>query len=198
MSLINDVGANISLSVKVLRDTYKNINLLFNEMDIIGKEQGFISLNPKFLRWKSDSYEDGWLLSNFIKVYQMEGDSAGNENVPDLKDGDVFVVEIDLEGEEEYPEITLSRFQYDLTKWERMPAISDHWLFHDPYRLENHFDIEESEQIWSSKTKAKSIHRYWGLKRAIGKSVPLVSVCDSAAIKTHIFEALLGLPESVR
>ncbi|TMV47037.1 hypothetical protein FE783_24285 [Paenibacillus mesophilus] len=196
MSSTNDFGGNISLSVKVLRETYKNINLLFNEMDIIGKEHGFISLTPKFLRWKSDSYEDGWLLSNFIKVYQVEGDSAGNDNVPDLKDGDVFVVEIDLEGEEDYPEISISRFQYDLTKWERMPSIADHWLFHDPYRLENHFTIEETDQVWRCRTKTKSINRYWGLKQAIGKAFPLFTVCDSEAIKSHIFEALLKLPES--
>ncbi|CAH0121002.1 MULTISPECIES: hypothetical protein [Paenibacillus] len=195
MSSANEFGGNISLSVRVLRETYKNINLLLNEMDVIGKEQGFIPLNPKFLRWKSDSYEDGWLLSNFIKVYQMEGGSAGNEMVQDLRDGDVFVVEIDLEGEEAYPEITLSRFQYDLTKWERMPAISDHWLFHDPYRLDNHFSIEETDGLWRCKTKEKSIHRYWGLKQAIGKTIPLTTVCDSASIKTNIFESLLKLPE---
>ncbi|MBY0054645.1 hypothetical protein [Brevibacillus agri] len=196
MSSTNDFGENISLAVKVLRETYKNLNMLFNEMDIIGKKKGFISLHPKFLRWKSDSYEDGWLLSNFIKVYQMEGDSAGNKHVPDLKDGDVYVVEVDLDGEEGYPEITLSRFHFDLSKWERMPAISDHWLFHNPYRLENHFNIEEANGIWRSKTKQKSINRYWGLKRAIGKSIPLTSVCDSASIKTKIFESLLELPES--
>ncbi|MFU1797789.1 hypothetical protein ACM1RC_28255 [Paenibacillus azoreducens] len=44
----------------------------------------------------------------------------------DLKDGFVFVVEIDLEGQDSYPEITLSRFQYDLSMWERVPAVSDH------------------------------------------------------------------------
>lgn len=67
MSSTNDFGENISLAVKVLRETYKNLNMLFNEMDIIGKEKGFISLHPKFLRWKSDSYEDGWI--NFLLVY---------------------------------------------------------------------------------------------------------------------------------
>lgn len=195
MSSINDLGGNISLSVNVLLETYKNLNLLFNEMDLIGKEQGFIPLTSKFLRWKSDSYEEGWLLSNFIKIYQLEGTSAGNEQVPDLKDGAVFVVEIDLEGQEEYPEITLSRFQYDLSKWERMPAISDHWLFHDPYRLENHFVIKSTDDIWRIKTNEKSIKKYWGLQQAIGKSIPLTTVYDSETIRTQIFQLLLELPE---
>ncbi|AIQ39908.1 hypothetical protein [Paenibacillus sp. FSL R5-0912] len=69
MSISNDLGGNISLAVKVLRETYKNLNLLFGEMDMIGKEVGFVPLTPRFLRWKSDSYEDGWLLNNFIKIY---------------------------------------------------------------------------------------------------------------------------------
>jgi hypothetical protein len=196
MSLTNDLGGNISLSVNVLRETYKNLNLLLGEMDMIGKELGFIPLTSKFLRWKSDSYEDGWLLSNFIKVYQLDGATAGNEQVPDLKDGAVFVVEIDLEGQEEYPEITLSRFQYDLSQWERMPAISDHWLFHNPYRLENHFVIECVDDIWSSKPNEKSSKKYWGLQQAIGKSIPLTTVCDSESIRTQIFQLLSELPEA--
>lgn len=48
MSLSNDLGRNISRSVNVLRETYKNLNLLFNEMDMIGKELGFIPLTSKF------------------------------------------------------------------------------------------------------------------------------------------------------
>ncbi|RRJ66975.1 hypothetical protein EHV15_31645 [Paenibacillus oralis] len=195
MSSTNEYGGNISLAVKVIRETYKNVSLLLGEMDMVGREQGFVSLNSKFLRWKSDSYEDGWLLSNFIKLYQLEGESAGNDQVPDLKDGPVFVVEIDLEGEEEYPQITLSRFHYDLSKWERMPAISDHWLFHDPYRLENHFITEENKGLWKSKTRDKSVNRYWGLQQAVGKVIPLVGVCDAASIKGQIFESLLKLPQ---
>jgi hypothetical protein len=196
MSIIKNQGENISRSVSVLRETYTNLNLLFSEMDMIGKEQGFLPLTSKFLRWKSDSNEEGWLISNFIKVYQLDGESAGNELVPDLRDGAVFVVEIELVGEEEYPEITLSRFQYDLLQWERMPAISDHWLFHNPYRLENHFIIEGVEDIWRSKTKEKSSKKYWGLQQAIGKVIPLTTVYDSETIRTQIFQLFYELPEA--
>lgn len=194
MSSTNEHGENISLSIKVIRETYKNLSLLFGEMDLVGKEQGFLSLIPKFLRWKSDSYEDGWLLSNFIKIYQLDGESAGNEKVQDLKEGPLFVVEVDLEGEVTYPEITLSRFQYDLSQWDRVPSIADHWLFHDPYRLHNHFVIEEQDGLWKSITRNKSIKRYWGLQQAVGKTIPLVGVQDAASIKSQIFEALLTLP----
>jgi len=193
MPIANEHGENISLSVKVLRETYRNITLLLNEMDMIGKERGFFPLIPRFLRWKSDSYEEGWLLSNFIKIYQLDGASAGNEQVPDLKDGDVYVVEIDLEGQENYPELTLSRFQYDLSMWERLPSIADHWLFHDPYWLENHFTIDNNNGIWRTKTHEKSIKRYWGLRSAVGKSIPLTTVTDSASIREQIFQTLLQL-----
>lgn len=69
----------ILLPVEVLRTTYKNLTLLMGEMDMVGKEQGFAPLGPKFLRWKSDRYEEGWLLSDFIKIYQLDGASAGND-----------------------------------------------------------------------------------------------------------------------
>jgi hypothetical protein len=196
MSTIHDAGRNISLSVKVLRETYKNLSLLFNEMDAIGQEQGFIPLLPKFLRWKSDNYEDAWLLRNMIKLYQMEGESAGNDNLPDLKDGDIFAVEIDLEGEEEYPEMTVSRFRFDLTKWNRLPSIADHWLFWEPYRYDNHFVIEQdADGLWRSRTKEKSVPRYWGLKEAVGVTFPLTSVYNADTIRTELFGSMLRLPD---
>ncbi|MCM3001285.1 hypothetical protein ACTHSJ_26255 [Paenibacillus cellulositrophicus] len=196
MSTINEHGENISRAVKVLRTTYKNLTLLMGEMDMVGKELGFVPLGPKFLRWKSDSYEEAWLLSDFIKIYQMEGASAGNDRVSDLKEGPVFVVEIDLEGQDGYPEITLSRFHYDLSMWERVPAVSDHWLFQNPYWLDNHFEITYNDGIWRSRTKDKSFKKYWGLQQAIGKSIPLTSVSDVETIKTNIFKELLDLPEA--
>ncbi|WP_136608767.1 hypothetical protein [Paenibacillus dokdonensis] len=196
MSTINERGENISRAVEVLRTTYKNLTLLMGEMDMVGKELGFVPLGPKFLRWKSDSYEEAWLLSDFIKIYQMDGASVGNDHVSDLKEGSVFVVEIDLEGQDGYPEIALSRFQYDLSLWERVPAVSDHWLFQDPYRLENHFEITYDDGIWRSKTRDKSFKKYWGLQQAIGKSIPLTSVSDVETIKKNIFEGLLDLPEA--
>ncbi|MEC0373097.1 hypothetical protein [Paenibacillus chibensis] len=196
MYTINERGENISRAVEVLRTTYKNLTLLMGEMDMVGKELGFVPLVPKFLRWKSDSYEEGWLLSDFIKIYQLDGASAGNDHVSDLKEGPVFVVEIDLEGQEGYPEIALSRFQYDLSLWERVPAVSDHWLFQNPYRLENHFEITYNDGIWRSKTREKSIKKYWGLQQAIGKSIPLITVSDAETIKTNIFQELLDLPEA--
>lgn len=196
MSTVNDPGTNISLAVTVLRETYRNLSLLFTEMDVIARERGFVPLTARFLRWKSDSYEEGWLLNNFIKVYQLDGSSAGNEQVPDLKESPVFVVEIELLGEQNIPEITLSRFQYDLTRWERMPAISDHWLFHDPYHIANHFDIYYEDDLWISTGKAKSSEKYWGFKQAVGTTIPLLHVNDAETIRTGIFDRLLGLPQS--
>ncbi|AIQ56197.1 hypothetical protein [Paenibacillus borealis] len=81
MSMSNNLGVNISVAVNVLRQTYKNLNLLFSEMDMIAEEMGFVPLSTRFLRWKSDNYEDGWLLNNFIKIYQLDGASAGNDKI---------------------------------------------------------------------------------------------------------------------
>ncbi|AIQ56198.1 hypothetical protein [Paenibacillus borealis] len=104
-------------------------------------------------------------------------------------------MEIELVGEEGHPEISLSKFQYDLTRWERMPAISDHWLFNDPYQLDNHFEIDYVDGYWISKVKEKSSKKYWGFKQAVGKTMPLVTINDAESIKTGIFQQLLDLPE---
>lgn len=64
-----NTGQNISNIVYVLRETFKNLNLLFSELDQIGEEEGFVSITPRFSRWRSDSDYEGWLTSNFIKFY---------------------------------------------------------------------------------------------------------------------------------
>jgi hypothetical protein len=50
MSTIDQVGRNISQAFGVILATYKNLDLLFTEMDLEAKDMGYISLTPKFLR----------------------------------------------------------------------------------------------------------------------------------------------------
>ncbi|NGM85608.1 hypothetical protein G5B47_24730 [Paenibacillus sp. 7124] len=198
MSLTVDKGQNITKAVEVLRETYKNLNLLFSEMDIVGKDQGFIPLTSKFLRWKSDTIEDGWLTSDFIKIYQLESEPAfDSEKLSDLKNGPIYAVEIELDSEGGYPEITASRYLFDLSKWSRMPAVSDHWLYHQPYRFDDKFEIEEEDGVWRSTPRKASVsNTYWGFQSAVGISFPLIHVQDADSIKLEIFQRLLNLPEA--
>ncbi|HBI02431.1 MAG TPA: hypothetical protein DDY49_00180, partial [Paenibacillaceae bacterium] len=70
----DNIGANIRNAVKVLQQTYENINRLFNTMDTVGSEEGYLSITPRFLRWKSDVEPSGWFIKDFIKLYQRDED----------------------------------------------------------------------------------------------------------------------------
>jgi hypothetical protein len=188
----NSNGENITSAVTVLKETYRSLNTLFHEMDRIAEEEGFTSLTPKFLRWKSDSDSDGWLTNNFIKLYQVEGNSA-IPHLPELQDGDLFGVEVDLD-EDDSPQIALTRYTYDYTFWTRMPAISDHWIFYYPFREDNSFEIVESNGVWKSKPYTKSIKKYWGIQRAVSRSIPLLKVNSSETVRSEIFGELALLP----
>ena len=188
-----NVGQNISNAVYVLKETYKNINLLFSELDRIGEKEGFIPITPKFLRWKSDSDYDGWLTNNFIKLYQVEKDSP-LKHLQNLKEGFIFGIEIDLIGEENYPTISLTRYHFDFSEWTRTPTISDHWVFWDPFRIEKFFEITKDNGVWTSIPLEKTKSRYWGMKSAVSIEIPLVSITSPEDISMKIFQELENLP----
>lgn len=143
MSLENsNLGQNISSAVDVLIEAYTNLEILFSELDRVGEEEGFISLTPRFMRWKSDTDPSGWLTSNMIKLYQLEKDSS-LPSLPDIKSGPVFGIEVDL-NYKDYPVISLTRYTFDFTYWTRTPSVSDHWVFYGPFRYDDSFSIEES------------------------------------------------------
>ncbi|WP_166030732.1 hypothetical protein [Neobacillus terrae] len=147
---------------------------------------------PKFLRWKSDSSTAGWLTNNFIKLYQFENHTS-LPNLPEVKEGPVYCVEVDLEGKDDYPEITLAKLTYDFSQWTKVPGVSDHWIFWDIFRMTNSFEINESNGTWASKPHSKAAKKYWGLQSAQGESFPLINVSSAETIKTKIFDRLLSL-----
>ncbi|UOK49046.1 hypothetical protein KU891_27215 (plasmid) [Bacillus tropicus] len=196
MSLTNNLGQNITLATNILQKTYENLNLLFVEMDRVGEEEGFMSLTPKFLRWKSESNTNGWLISNFIKLYQLQENSSV-PHLSDLRTGDIYCVEVSLNnGMEDYPEITLARFTYDYDFWTKMPSVSDHWIFFYPFRDENNFKIQEKNGIWTTTPYAKSRKKYWGIQQGIAQVIPLLQVTSPETIRSEIFKVLSELPES--
>ncbi|OIJ14286.1 hypothetical protein BKP37_08915 [Anaerobacillus alkalilacustris] len=189
-----NMGKNISTAVDVLRETYKNLHLLFSELDRIGEDEGFVPITPKFLRWKSDSAHEGWLTSNFIKLYQIENEHPLT-NITDLKNGPIFGIEVDL-GENEYPVIALIRYHFDYSYWTRLPNVSDHWVFWGPFRYDHLFKIEETEDTWTSKSVEKTKLRYWGFEHAVAHYIPLLSITSSEDIKNKLFQQLKNIPES--
>lgn len=190
---LTNVGQNISNSIFVLKETYKNLNLLFSELDRIAEKEGFIPLTPKFLRWKSDSDYDGWLTNNFIKLYQLEKD-VPLKHIQNLKDGFIYGIEVDLEGENNYPTISLTRYQFDFSEWNKIPTISDHWVFWDPFRVDKFFEITKINGVWTSTTLEKAKNRYWGMQSAVSIDIPLLSITSPEDISSKIFAELENLP----
>lgn len=180
MTLTTDQGQNITAAVSVLKETYQNLELLFKELDRIGEEEGFIPVTPKFLRWKSDAYYDGWLTSNFIKLYEVEEDSAARTKT-------VYGAEIDLEGEE-YPSLSIIQYIFDAAEWPESTSPSDHWIFWDPFRRDNLFNIEENNGVWTSTPLEKMKKRYRGMIKATAVDMPLVSVTSPEDVRQLVFE----------
>lgn len=193
MSLIkSNLGQNISTAVNVLIETYKNLDSLFIELDRIGEEEGFLTLTPRFMRWKSDSDPAGWLTSNFIKLYQLEKDPDFPNDLG-LKSGSLFGVEVDLLTNE-YPVISLIRYTFDYSQWAKLPSISDHWIFFGPFRYDNFFNIFEEDGLWTSEPLDKAKKRYWGIQKAVSRDIPLIEITTPESIRTKIFQELDQLP----
>lgn len=190
-TLTDSKGQNVTHAISVIKETYKNLNLLFSDLDSIGEEKGFLSLTPRFMRWKSDSHYDGWLTSNFIKLYQLDSDPV-LENFEDLRNGDIYGIEIEL-ADCDYPTISLLRYKFNLKEWTKLPGMSDHWLIWDPFRIENLFTIQENEGVWTSETTEKAKKKYWGLEKATAVDIPLFSITSTEDIEEKIFKKLLLL-----
>ncbi|OZI10741.1 hypothetical protein CEW92_15025 [Bacillaceae bacterium SAS-127] len=79
-------------------------------------------------------------------------------------------------------------------KWNRTPAVSDHWLFSDPFRVEKFFDITKDNGVWISKVLEKAKSRYWGMQNAVSIEIPLVSITSPEDISTKVFQELESLP----
>ncbi|MCQ2011172.1 hypothetical protein NOM01_14380 [Sporolactobacillus sp. STSJ-5] len=188
MSSIIEKGKNITNAVMVLKETYKSINLLLDELDRVSKRSGYMSITPRFLRKRSDANFNGWLTSDFIKLYQWEDDPE-LPHLKSMKDGLIYGVEVDLDSED-YPTIGLNIYNFDLSNWTTHPSVSDYNLYWDPFRDDVHFNIntDEKELFYSSETKEKYISNYSYLKRSVSKVIPLLSISSSEDIKEKIFE----------
>lgn len=189
-----DKGENISNAVNVLKETYHHLTLLFAELDRICYEEGYTPITTqKFLRYKSDSNYHGWLTSDFIKLYLPDRDDK-SKNHQDEDGTVIYGVEVELE--DDYPIISLLRYEFDKEQWDRSPAVSDYWMFHDPYYIDKFFTIFEEDGIWYSKTLDSAKEKYQGLQHVVSKNIPLVSVASTEDIQTKIFQELKNLPPS--
>lgn len=193
MSTTNDTGTNIAQAFKVLLKTYENLDLLFTEMDMEAEEAGLIPLTQRPLRWKSDVHYSGWLINDFIKLYQLKEDPSPADEA-NTGIGTLYGVEVNFE--EEYPKLWLIRYTYDFSAWTRLPAVSDHPTFYYPLVDEGAFRITEIDgRLKGTPVDDKVRKRYWGIQEAVACSIPLVQVSSRDAIRSDILAPLIKLSD---
>ena len=151
----------------------------------IAEDSGYILMSDKFLRWKSDSNSDGWLLNSFILVFQRISDpecESGNH----WRNAPVYTMEICLgikSEPERLPELLMSKFEYrNIGDWSEGCSPADHWGFHQPVHQgkAKQFDVQQEEDfsIYIPNT-SKVSEIYWDLEHVVSVSVPLINVTST-------------------
>lgn len=182
---------NISNAVQVLYKTYENVQKLMEYCKAIAGESGYTCIINRFLRWKSDNDYNGWLLNDFIVLFQKESDSFYKKNK--WHDGPVYVMEIklgDIDDALLNPTVYLSKFTYnDIKSWSEGCSVSSHAIFYWPLRNINLFSIEHNGEYGISRPKnEKTGDAFWGLKYVITQSFELTTI-NVNNVKDKIFGA---------
>lgn len=175
---------NIRNAFHVVYKTYENIQKLMDYCKTIAPEKSnYISVVDKFLRYKSDNDFSGWVIKDFILLFQNKNDiELDNE----WRDGPVYVMEIELYDEdysleemEHLPCIRLSKFEYhDIQNWSTGCSPSNHWRFYYPLRNSDIMDIKEDGEFLHIKANDQeaSNRYYWGVHTITSKRIPLTQV----------------------
>lgn len=183
------LGKNINNAFKVVFSTLQSVEDLINCLSSNYDDEKYSKPTDKFLRYKTDLSWDGWIYYSFILVFQRRED--GNLMDNDWINAPLYAVEINLDSDtnEEEPQIFIAKMEYtDLTGWSKGISPGSHGTIYHPI----HADYEESE--WSEWFKveeyldeysvitpkenmiAKMDKNYWGFKKLVRKSIPLVSI----------------------
>lgn len=175
---------NIRNAFHVVYKSYENIQKLIDYCKMISSEKShYVNVVDKFLRYKSDTNLSGWLIRDFIVLFQDKYDLELNNK---WRDGPIYVMEIelfnpeaDIEKTTEIPCVRLSKFEYEsLQNWTNGCSPTNHWRFHDPLRNNDIMNIkEESDYLHiTSRDQEASDHNYWGVKKITSKRIPLTDI----------------------
>lgn len=189
MSMIQSKGESIIQATNLLKETYGNLSILFQELDRVGEEEGYMTITPRFMRYKSDTDTEGWLTTNFIKLY-VKSDTVPS-SIEDIRELPWYGVMVDLNDDEEskIPMLSIIRYQFDQSHWNRLPAVSDHWTFWSPF-YEGGFDIFNEGHEWSISSKGQAKKKHSGFEKLKAVDIPLFDVKSPEDIRLKIFEEL--------
>jgi hypothetical protein len=184
-------GENITNAVKVIQRTYENLSRMFKDLDEIANREGYVSVAPRFLRYKSDTDISGWMIGGFIKLYQRKDDPVLSE-CGGLHDGPIYGVDVTLSDEGyAYPTLTVAKYTYKegvLAEWGNPPAVNEHWGFFYPTRNKEFMKLEEVEDGLTRGTvrKDKPENTYFSLKETLFTRFGLLSLTGREAIEEKI------------
>lgn len=183
-------GENIRNALQVLYKTYENVQKLMDYAKITAREvTDYQLMSPKALRWKSDNDPEGWLLNDFILLFQNSTDpdcESGNE----WKAAPVYAMELFLGKKDsgDLPSIYLSKFEYDnINGWNEGCSPANHWVFYWPIRSGDKMNFSADGEYFIGVPKEEKVSlSYWGLKQVTFTRIDLMSV-HSGNLKEKIF-----------
>ena len=180
------LSENIKNAFNVVLNTYKNVDKLIKYCDLIAKDCGYEIATDRFLRYKSDSNYEGWLINGFVKLYQHKDDEL-LEN--EWKDGPIFLMEINFG---DIPTVYLSRFEYEnIRAWSKGVSPASYWRFTNAIDCEDCGftvnDIESMPGYFISKPESSIKEKYWDVESVIYTNIDLLEI-DSDNVKEKIFK----------
>lgn len=187
---------NIKNAFNVVNKTYENINKMMNYCKTTADEGNEYDVAvSKFLRFKSDNEFDGWLINDFILLFQSK-DNEKLEN--EWRDGPVYVLDIDL-NYNDTPKVHISKFEYKhIENWSKGCSPANHWRFYWPIRNINEVDFTKIEnyKVCIPKKNREDVtdNTYWGIKRAVSFTEELTDI-NAENIKEKIFNRFTWLKD---
>lgn len=162
---------------------------------IVDEGNEYVVSVPKFLRWKSDNEFEGWLINDFILLFQSKADEK-LEN--EWRNGPIYVLEIDLDYKDT-PKVYISKFEYkNIESWSSGCSPTNHGRFYWPIRSIDEFDLKKTDdyEIWTPKKGKESVadNSYWGIKRAVSFTEELIDI-NADNIKEKIFNRFSWLKD---
>lgn len=175
--MISKKGANIANAFSVVRQTYKSVGKLWDYLNATNTERNnYILRSDKMIRWRTDSNPSGWLISDFVILFQ-------EKNTPELESGwfdsPVFILELNF-WEEDEPMIYFARFEYsDMRKNPPRYSPADHWVYWEPLKNKV-IDYKNQGEIFYGEVKSKkTANKFSDLVSVCYESLPLVELTST-------------------
>jgi hypothetical protein len=185
-----DVGDNIAKAVKVLGDTYENIQKMFAVLTSEATERGLINPNKYPLRWRSDQDPRGWWLRSMTQLFHLDPQLP---KVGVKSNHILFVLEVNLTGckvmDVARPIILTSAFLYKTevaSERTLRTGLGEQWLYYFPIHNDKEFQFESRGEFDGNRSKPKDESigsRYQGLIGAVTTQRPLEKISDKEGVK---------------